>query len=108
MGKKRICVIAFKHVRSTIHVLRQIDYLAPHFHLNVIGYGTPDPEWPPVAWHALPEPTLPSKIAKLFWFALGHVFPSCYDAWYWSVGRHKLALAYAISSGADAFHANDW
>ena len=59
MSKQRICIIAFKPVRKTVHVLRQIDYLTPHYDLTIIGHGEPDPSWPPVTWHSVPGLTPP-------------------------------------------------
>jgi len=106
--KKRICIIAFKPVRTTIHVLRQIDYLSPHYDLTVIGHGEPDVAWPKVTWHRVPAQTVAEKVAKLGLYALGRVFPFIYEAWYWSVRRHRLAYELAVASRADAFHANDW
>lgn len=110
MSKRRICIIAFKPVRKTIHALRLIHYLSPHYELTVLGYGDPDPQWPALTWKPLPAdtPTLGSKIAKLLRFVPGRVFPKYYDAWFWSVPRHRLAYEYAVASGADAFHANNW
>lgn len=107
LEKKRICIIAFKPVRTTIHVLRQIDYFSRDFDLTVIGYGTPDPNWP-VTWCSVPEPPFRAKVSKLFWYAAGRILPSFYDAWYWNAERHKQAYQQALSSGAGAFHANDW
>ncbi len=106
--RKRICIIAFKPVRSTVHVLRQIDYLARHYDLTVIGHGDPDPVWPSLTWHSVPEQDLMSKITKLLWFGCGRFIPSLYGAWFWHATRHELAYRYALSSGANAFHANDW
>jgi glycosyltransferase involved in cell wall biosynthesis len=107
-SRPRICVIAFKDVRSTIHVLRQIYYLAPEHDLTVIGHGVPDPAWPPLRWHAIPQATLRSKIGRLVCYLAGRVFPRAYDFWYWHTTRFALAYQYALQSGADAIHANDW
>jgi hypothetical protein len=108
VSRKRICVITFKPVRRTVHVLRQIDYLAPHYQLTVIGHGEPDPAWPPLAWHAVTKQDLISQLIKLAWCVPGRVLPACYEAWFWGVERHKLAYQHAVASGADAYHANDW
>jgi hypothetical protein len=108
MSKPRICIIAFKHVRSTIHVLRQIQYLTPEHELTVIGHGTPDPAWPPLVWHAVPEASLVSKVARLTWYLVGRVFPRAYVGWYWHTARFVQAYRLALHSGADAIHANDW
>src|SRR3989442_16029652 len=108
MSKKRICIIAFKPVRECIHVLRQIEYLGVHYDLDVIGYGEPEPSWRNVTWHAIPEPTIVSKLGKLFWYAAGRFVPALDDSWFWTTKRHALAYEYAVASRADAVHANDW
>src|SRR5262249_33184908 len=108
MSRRRICIIAFKDVRSTIHVLRQIHYLAPHYDLTVILHGTRDPAWPELTWREIPVATLGSKIARLGWYALGRLDARAYDAWYWRSRRFAQAYDYALQSGADAIHANDW
>jgi glycosyltransferase involved in cell wall biosynthesis len=106
--KRRVCIIAFKDARSTIHVLRQIYYLAAHYELVVIGHGSPDPAWPDLIWHAIPVATLWSKIERLIWYSIGRFIPRAYDLWYWRTRRFKEAYQYALRSGADAIHANDW
>ena len=106
--KRRICIIAFKDVRTTIHVLRQIHYLAAHYELTIVGHGSPDPAWPDLTWHAVPVATLWSKIQRLIWYTIGRFMPCAYDMWYWRTRRFKEAYRYALQSGADAIHANDW
>src|ERR1051325_8322658 len=97
-NRRRICVIALKPVRRTIHVLRQIDYLSPHYDLTVVGHGEPDPRWPPLTWHAVPAATSSAaeRIVKLAWYVPGRLRPACYEAWYWGVPRHRLALQAAL------------
>jgi len=106
--KRRICIIAFKEAKSTIHVLRQIYYLAAHYDLTVIGHGSPDPAWPDLTWHAIPVATFRSKIERLIWYSLGRLVPGAYDVWYWRTQRFREAYQFALRSGADAIHANDW
>ncbi|HEX5417058.1 MAG TPA: glycosyltransferase [Chloroflexota bacterium] len=110
MSRKRICVIAFRPVRSTIHVLRQIDYLTPHYDLTVIGNEATDPTWPFLTWLAVPEAAsnVKSKILKLARLVAGRVVPSRYEGWFWALPGHRLAYELAVASGADAYHANDW
>src|SRR5438105_4327577 len=108
MSKRHICIIAFKNASSTIHVLRQIYYLAPHYKLTVIGHGTPDPAWPELTWRAIPVATLWSKLERALWYAIGRLIPRAYDMWYWRTRRFAEAYQYALHSGADAIHANDW
>lgn len=107
-GPKRVCIIAFKPVRHTVHVLRQIQYLAPHYELTVIGHGAPDPAWPPLTWRAVPAQSLVGQLLKLAWYAVARFHSGLYDRWYWRTERHRLAYAHAVASAADAFHANDW
>lgn len=110
VSRKRICVIAYKPARTTIHVLRQIDYLAPEYDLTVIAHGEPDLDWPSLNWRAVPEakPGVASKIVKLASHLAGRIVPACYDRWFWALKRHRMAYEVAVASGADAFHANDW
>ena len=108
MTKRRICIIAFKNIESTIHVLKQIHYLAPRYDLTVIGHGDRDPAWPELTWHAVPTATLRSKWQRLLWYSLGRLWPGAYDAWYWRTRRFAEAYEHALHSGADAIHANDW
>jgi glycosyltransferase involved in cell wall biosynthesis len=89
-------------------VLRQIYYLARHYDLTVIGHGTPDPAWPDLTWHEVPVATFKSKIVRLIWYLIGRVVPRAYDAWYWHTRRFAEAYQYALHSGADVIHANDW
>ena len=106
MDRKRICIIAYKNARSTIHVLRQIQYLSRDFDLTVIAHGEPDPEWQHVTWRAIPQLTLFSKyLTRLLFYSLGKVAPAMYDAWYWNSKPFKAAYEYALASGCDAIHA---
>ncbi len=106
--KRRICIIAFKDVRSTIHVLKQIHYLAQRYELTVIGHGTVDDTWPALRWHAISTATLWSKISRALCYVIGRVAPQAYDWWYWHSRRFTEAYEYALASEADAIHANDW
>lgn len=109
MNRKRICIIAYKNAESTIHVLRQIQYLSRDFDLTLIAHGAPDPAWQHVMWRAIPQLTLLSKyVTRLFFYSLGKIVPSMYDAWYWNSKPFKAAYQYALESGCDAIHANDW
>jgi hypothetical protein len=107
--KEAACVIAFRSAQTISQVLRQIDYLADDSCLTVIGHGDPDANWPNcVAWRSVPEETGAEQLAKLFRILLGRLFPVFYDVWFWKTRRNKLAFDYALSSGADTFHAYDW
>ncbi|MFN8483696.1 MAG: glycosyltransferase [Anaerolineae bacterium] len=108
MTRKRICIIAFKDARSTIHVLRQIHYLSPHYDLTVVAHGSPDPAWANVTWRSIPQATLLSKITRLVCYALARLMPALSEVWYWRTPRFRAAYAAALASGCDALHANDW
>src|SRR5207302_3645106 len=107
MSQRQICIIAYKDVRRTIHVLKQIDYLSPRYPLTVIGWGEPDPAWRNVDWRPISPPGIASKLIRLFWSLIGWLCPLGYLAWYWSASTHRQALRHALASGAELFHAND-
>lgn len=120
MQKKRksVCIIALSPVASDARVLRQIQYLSPHFDLTVIGYGDPPPRWrnhERVKWltalSIFPDKNFKGLLTKFANRALlltGKIFPKSYERLYWSQPAFKDALEKAVSSGCDAFHANDW
>ncbi len=108
MTRKRICIIAFKDARSTIHILRQIHYLSPVYDLTVVAHGSPDPAWTNVTWRPIPQATLLSKLTRLLCYALALVMPALGEVWYWHTRRFREAYAAALASGCDALHANDW
>jgi glycosyltransferase involved in cell wall biosynthesis len=107
--RKRVCVLAFQEVISTIHVLHQIYYLAADFDLTVIGHGIPDPKWRNVVWHPISEDKFVSKfVIRLVYFAMARLIPSLYERWYWNTRKFIDAYHYALRSQPDAIHANNW
>lgn len=108
MPFKRICVIAFKDARSTIHVLRQIHYLSPYYDLTVIAHGSPDAAWANVSWRPIPQATLLSTVTRLLCYVMAMLFPRMSEVWYWHTRRFKAAFEAALASDCDAIHANDW
>jgi glycosyltransferase involved in cell wall biosynthesis len=106
-------------------VLRQIEYLAPHYDLTVIGYGPPNSHlgWlENVTWVSVgtvdedrTESTLPSGKPwkrRVRDDILPHV-PTpmrrrIVDAWERRKPAYGAALRAAIDARADAYHANDW
>jgi hypothetical protein len=111
--KNSICIISFSTINRDARVLRQIKHLAPLYNLAIIGYGHPPPAWqdrPNIHWISVVETrrTLISKLTGLALLILGKLSPSLYQRWYWQKTHHLFALEKAISSGCDAFHANDW
>lgn len=118
MSKKRksICIISFSPIARDARVLRQIEYLSPHYDLSVIGEGDAHPSWGAgVRWNPVP-PILPEKplsrlLSRLTGFSLlmaGKVHSAGYLRWYWRQPIMKDTFAKALASGCDAFHANDW
>ncbi|MFN8497384.1 MAG: glycosyltransferase [Anaerolineae bacterium] len=108
MLRKRICIIAFKDARSTIHVLRQIHYLSPDYDLTVIAHGSPDATWTNVSWRPIPQATLLSKVTRLLCYVIAILWPPMSEVWYWQTRRFKAAFEAALASDCDAIHANDW
>jgi glycosyltransferase involved in cell wall biosynthesis len=114
--RKSICIISFSPIARDARVLRQIEYLSPHYDLSVIGEGDAHPSWGEgVRWNPvpliLPEKSLRRLLSKVTGFSLllaGKFHPAGYLRWYWRQPIMKDTLATAIASGCDAFHANDW
>ncbi|MBN2298598.1 MAG: hypothetical protein JXM72_08385 [Deltaproteobacteria bacterium] len=63
INKKSICIISFSPIARDARVLRQIQYLSPHYPLTVIGYGPPHPSYadnPNIRWIELTKDSSPS------------------------------------------------
>ena len=116
-----ICIIVFSTIRHDARVLRQIKYLSPHYDVIVVGFGTPQEEWPtrqPIRWYPMETPGSSSpesilsrirrRLLNSLILSLGRCRPSFYERWYWSKWHHRQALEYAIQSDCDALLANDW
>jgi hypothetical protein len=122
-----VCVIAFSAVARDGRVLRQIEYLAPHYDVTVIGVGAaPEPAPAGVAWRPLPEGPAESRwlrpvpvraLDRLIRVAVPLVTAArapaaaraaAYERCYWSQLWHRAALGLALETGCDAYHANDW
>jgi glycosyltransferase involved in cell wall biosynthesis len=117
--RKSVCVITFSPVARDARVLRQIQYLSPHYDLTVIGHGEAHPSWRrmegvtwvPTLTEATPEGSarrLAEKAAGLLLLLAGRLHPSGFFRWYWRQPIMRDTLAKAVASGCDAFHANDW
>lgn len=105
--RKHVCLISFSPIHRDGRVLRQIEYLAPHYDLTVIGYGTApkyDVEWIPIDRHL----TLPDKVMTSLLLMAGRLVPAIYDYRYWH--RPHYAQAWERMQGRqwDAFYANEW
>src|SRR5438046_6660714 len=114
--KKKVCIISFSPIARDARVLRQIQYLSKRYYVTAIGQGNADPLWPEtVTWIRVltvrRERFLRRILSRSSGLALllaGKVLPSAYLRWYWRQSLMKDALAKAIASGCQAFHANDW
>lgn len=45
VSRPTICIISFSPIDRDASVLRQLDYLVPHYDLVVLGYGATPPRW---------------------------------------------------------------
>lgn len=116
--RKSICIIAFSPIARDARVLRQIQYLSPHYDVTVIGQGEAHSSWKDmsgVRWlptlQIKPERSprrLMEKGVGLFSLLAGRVHPDSFNRWYWRQPIMKDTLAKALASDCDAFHANDW
>ena len=105
--RQRVCIISFSTVHRDGRVLRQIETLAPHYDLTVIGYGPPPVdgiEWIPIDRQL----TLLDKVTTSLLLVAGRLLPALYDYRYWH--RPHYAQAHALIRGRqwDAFYANEW
>jgi hypothetical protein len=118
MARKSICIITFAAVARDARVLRQIQYLSQKFAVTAIGYGEPHASWQDnehIRWAPLSPPDIEgsdyrliARLKKRSLLALGRLHAASYESWYWHHSEFQQARTLAISSGCDAFHANDW
>ena len=107
--RRRVCIISFSPIERDARVLRQIEYLSPHFDLCVIGYGPLTAPWPGIDWRRVQlESSVRTRLTGLLLMALGRLLPVLYDRWYWAKAHHRRALQYALDCRCDLYHANDW
>jgi len=111
MSRKRICIISLAlPIEIDIRLIKQIEYLAPHYDLTVIGYGNPERVQQHIdSWQ--PIDRTQSRIQQIIERGLilaGRLIPALYNVWYWQRPRYKQAIQYARASRADAFLAGDW
>jgi hypothetical protein len=112
MLRKKVCILSFSPIARDARVLRQIQYLAPHYDLIVIGYGSPHPDWqdqPGVIWYQVPY--------RKYWlffslfikamYVLGRVLRVGYEFGYWMQARHRYAYQCAVAHSCDGYLAND-
>ncbi|HLX34648.1 MAG TPA: glycosyltransferase [Candidatus Limnocylindrales bacterium] len=108
--------MAISPIAIDARVLRQIDYLAPHFDLVVTGLGEPPSSVanrPGLRWveMKLRYRRLASVIRLPLLFLSRFGSERILEAWYWSSPTHRAAyrnLLAALPTGVIGVHANDW
>jgi hypothetical protein len=110
--RQHICILVLSPIARDARVLRQIEYLAPHYDITVIGYGEAPPEWAGrVAWHNILGgrwSQVFDRILRLIVVAIGRVIPPAYALEYILTTRAHRAKRAVRQTNADAYHANDW
>ncbi len=106
MPRKRICIISYSPIESDGRVLRQIEYLAPHYDLTVIGFGG-QPDLPGVDWRLFPyRDTTLSKVIRNGLQTVGRVLPVAYDLLEIARERYWITRR-AVHAHPDAVLADD-
>lgn len=134
LRRKHIVIFAFSPIYRDARVLRQVEYLEPHFDLTVIGYGPPHKRWegnPRVRWVSVPEvhpiaeirrdlkrlrfgklfARTVSEMRRAIFFATlwsGRLAAPLYDYGYRLRWSGMAALSDGLRGPFDAIHANDW
>ena len=84
-------------------------YLAHKYDVTLIGFGKPPEDWTQIVWKPVDRHVSHIRFAaELFLLILARMIPSVYNLWLNIRPRYRQALAYALESGADVFHASDW
>ncbi len=109
-NKPKITILSFSNIHSDGRVLRQIEYLASQFELDVIGYG----HLPPVLQDKArmlsihPPTSFARRSRKALFLSAGKIFSPMYERWYWSEKEYHAAFDLLMPCRPDAIHANDW
>jgi hypothetical protein len=107
---KSVCIISLSTVRNDGRVLRQVKYLAQYYRLDLIGFGSPHPDWtdlPNLHWNSVATSKLPAPLVVPL-LMLGKIFPIAYEWWFWSKVQHVQALQLVQASECDVIYANEW
>jgi glycosyltransferase involved in cell wall biosynthesis len=116
MNRPTICILAISPIAIDARVLRQIDYLVPHFDLVVTGLGEPPPTVAAdarIRWVGIRlrrrrlAGVLRLPLLVLSRFGSERLF----QAWFWSSPTHRAAyrqLVEALPADVAVVHANDW
>jgi hypothetical protein len=108
--RKRVCVISLAlPIEIDPRTSRQVEYLAKEYDVTLIGFGKPSKDWTHIIWKPVDRHVSRLRfVAELVLLILARLIPSLYDVWLNIRPRYRQALAYALESRADVFHASDW
>ena len=108
--RKRVCVISLAlPIEIDPRTSRQVEYLTQDYDVTLIGFGKPPETWTGITWKPVDRHVSRVRlVAELLLLVCGRLVPSLYDVWLNTRPRYRQALAYALESRADVFHASDW
>lgn len=110
--KPSVAIVVFSHIQSDARVLRQIEYLSPHYQITVLSYGELAPAWSSLAHLQVVPNQQPGRWRQLRTLALlplGRLFPRwAYERWYWGRVNHSETRRLLEEIPAHIIHANDW
>lgn len=112
MTHQHICIIALSPIARDARVLRQVEYLSPHYDITVIGYGDAPTEYQGmVEWHNVSGSKLKQwmdRILRIAIVVLGRFLPFLLPLEYILTIRARRIKKILLDANADAYHANDW
>lgn len=109
--KAKVVILSFSDIPHDGRVLRQVEYLADHYAVTVLGYGHLPPALAAKATMIpVPAPTRAQRrLRKMVYLPLGKfVHPAFYERWYAQEGEFAFALQALLATEPDLIHANDW
>ncbi len=106
----KVAVLSFSNISADARVLRQVEFLLPHYAVAVIGYGERLP--PPLAsasFYPVPRSgDLPLKLRRLAYRAIGWKFPRpAFERLAWSKPESRQALSILLEIKPKIIHANE-
>lgn len=105
-----ITILSFSNIARDARVLRQIEYLSPHFNVSVIGYGDGlSAGLSNIPFHSVGQTTgIPLKILRWTCLIFGKLLThKAYEYLYWKTPEHRQALAALLKIRPGIIHAND-
>ena len=110
--RQLICIVALSPIARDARVLRQIEYLSPHYDISVIGYGDAPPQWvDQVDWYNIKGNKIEQRIDSILRIAiviLGRFLSFILPLEYIVTKRARHIKQIVSKTNADAYHANDW